>query len=927
MNTEYQKFIFKLLSGTIKERKQGTAFLISPKLAITAKHNLKPASAKNVTLEINNISHKVKVIPNKFVDIDAVILELENEIYGFCIPELDKTFDLKSNQNSNWETYGFPNNYHKPLNGKKILPVNDKLWDFDIDLEKTIEGYKGLSGAPVIVNDRIIGLITTDVPNDLLGVISVKKLMSIIDFQKISEENKKNQEILNHEQVHWNKIQEKCIKNKYYKLNTKEFQSFINQYPNGRYKKGAEEIIKIAENWFDCLKNSNFENFRLLHTQSEFTEADFNNRIFYLALKNIWVHGDTDIFPFPIENRIFKDRTEEVIAILIELDKNFTKYINNLENDINENRLFSYSLPKKSIIETAIPVGYTGFRWATQIEPIWNAYYLSLVLRIAQEIEKKRERAVFSESFFSYRFVPDYETGDIFKRRKGLQFWDKTENLLVEYLGTEKAIKIIKEYSNKIYNNQNDFENEVFKNIDISQDKKDKLISASRINVSDWLEFQRYSYEFVKKSTKIKYVVGCDIADFYNRINYKDLAETLEGFPEVNLKIISLLQLFSKGKTYSLPIGGNASRILAENMLFDFDYYLNDEHIEFSRFVDDYYIFAENEDDANKKLNNFYTYLLNTKGLSLQKHKIQIFTKSEFLNSIETRLFWKTEDPKTQDKARAMALARFDYYSENSENEEIEDPIKVEKLLNEELRKSRIHEQLANRLLTELNRNPNSNENPDEFNKTISKAYYSIFYLRNYKPEKENLQKTEKDKLLKLYPIFRKLLISIKYNIQKKRLVVINGKAKGSEKETNIDILELILTRLNNLYNDKSYVFDVDLHKAFLFYLYTKLDNTLINSTIKQFYKDEFNNSNSTLVQGWLLVNLLLINDDNWFRKNLPNFDNYDYWQKRIFLLSVALMDSIDNKKIDFNRLTEFEKLIFDWGKNLGQISELKKLL
>ena len=33
------------------------------------------------------------------------------------------------------------------------------------------------------------------------------------------------------------------------------------------------------------------------------------------------------------------------------------------------------------------PVGYTGFRWAMQIDPIWNAAYLSWVLSIADQIE------------------------------------------------------------------------------------------------------------------------------------------------------------------------------------------------------------------------------------------------------------------------------------------------------------------------------------------------------------------------------------------------------------------------------------------------------------------------------------------------------------------------------------------------------------
>jgi hypothetical protein len=36
------------------------------------------------------------------------------------------------------------------------------------------------------------------------------------------------------------------------------------------------------------------------------------------------------------------------------------------------------------------PVGYQGFRWATQLDPVWNAYFLGLVIEIAPAIEAAR---------------------------------------------------------------------------------------------------------------------------------------------------------------------------------------------------------------------------------------------------------------------------------------------------------------------------------------------------------------------------------------------------------------------------------------------------------------------------------------------------------------------------------------------------------
>jgi hypothetical protein len=58
-------------------------------------------------------------------------------------------------------------------------------------------------------------------------------------------------------------------------------------------------------------------------------------------------------------------------------------------------------------------VGYTSFRWATQLDPMWNAYFLGLVLSIADDIERVR-LPVADQRVFSYRYSPDAETNRLF---------------------------------------------------------------------------------------------------------------------------------------------------------------------------------------------------------------------------------------------------------------------------------------------------------------------------------------------------------------------------------------------------------------------------------------------------------------------------------------------------------------------------------
>jgi hypothetical protein len=89
------------------------------------------------------------------------------------------------------------------------------------------------------------------------------------------------------------------------------------------------------------------------------------------AVSNIAKFGDTDIFPFSFEQHVFHDRPELAVAAIERLHKEFDTFCANYGPDN---------------INTLAPIGYTGFRWATQIDVIWNAYYLALVLELAPEI-------------------------------------------------------------------------------------------------------------------------------------------------------------------------------------------------------------------------------------------------------------------------------------------------------------------------------------------------------------------------------------------------------------------------------------------------------------------------------------------------------------------------------------------------------------
>lgn len=131
---------------------------------------------------------------------------------------------------------------------------------------------------------------------------------------------------------------------------------------------------------------------------------------FRLAVGNIAAFGDTDVFAFPVENHVLYDQQAEVIDLLSTMSNDFPRQITTAPP-------FNHA--------ALSPVGYNGFRWATQIDPIWNAYFLGLVLSLAPDIENQRISA--NENIvFSHRFQPE-DDYTLFDRRGWMKFRQESE--------------------------------------------------------------------------------------------------------------------------------------------------------------------------------------------------------------------------------------------------------------------------------------------------------------------------------------------------------------------------------------------------------------------------------------------------------------------------------------------------------------------
>lgn len=334
-------------------------------------------------------------------------------------------------------------------------------------------------------------------------------------------------------------------------------------------------------------------------------------RSFKRALENIAKYGDTDIFPHPLEKTIFHDSEDQVLELLMDMHKNFEDWIYR-NPPFNENQL--------------VPVGYSGFRWATQLDPLWSAYFLGLVISIGDKIENIRIPTE-SQRVFSYRFVSNLES--------------------------------------KLFNP----------------------------NIG-WHTFHQRSLEL---ANSFKTIAICDISDFYQRIRHHRLENALKGLKNVEdipYRINKFLGYFSGAYSHGVPIGGQASRILSELLLNQTDQLLCSEGISFCRFVDDYHLFAQSEDEAYDNLLFLSKKLLINEGLSLQKAKTRIMSSAEFKSTSPLSEVIEVNDQGDTRAFLSLSL-NFDPYSLTAEEDYEALKSEIEKfdligLLRKEVAKSRI---------------------------------------------------------------------------------------------------------------------------------------------------------------------------------------------------------------------------------------------
>lgn len=268
------------------------------------------------------------------------------------------------------------------------------------------------------------------------------------------------------------------------------------------------------------------------------------------AIENVQVNSDTDIFPPPGDADFLLGDRENAVRRVTAIHQDFEHY--------------SAHTPP-NVIRCLVPAGYLGQRLASQIPPLWNAYYLALVIACGPAIERVRNA---SNQVFSYRFIAPVEgEGKIFDGNIG---WGG-------------------------------------------------FLDATRQSAANYA-----------------HCVVTDISDFYHRIRILAISNALQQAGVENSlceRLVQVLELLEVDR-FGLPVGGPASRLLAELMLVRTDRQLQRLHIPFTRFVDDIRLFAASEIDAHRQLVTLAE-ILSEDGFFLQKAKTRVYRSCDLIEEMD----------------------------------------------------------------------------------------------------------------------------------------------------------------------------------------------------------------------------------------------------------------------------------------------------
>lgn len=211
-------------------------------------------------------------------------------------------------------------------------------------------------------------------------------------------------------------------------------------------------------------------------------------------------------------------------------------------------------------------------------------------------------------------------------------------------------------------------------------------------------QFLDKSREKVASGAGVAFVGVTDISDFYSRIYHHRLENALRAVTDKTSHVSSIMNLLSGWngtETFGIPVGGAASRILAEIALSDVDEALLANGVDFIRFNDDYRIFGLTEVEVYQHLSFLAQTLHSNHGLTLQQQKTSIHNVMEFereflstpldreMDSLHEKFYELIEE-----LGLVSGYEEIDYDDLTEDQQELVDSLNLGELFREEVSKS-----------------------------------------------------------------------------------------------------------------------------------------------------------------------------------------------------------------------------------------------
>jgi hypothetical protein len=178
-----------------------------------------------------------------------------------------------------------------------------------------------------------------------------------------------------------------------------------------------------------------------------------------------------------------------------------------------------------------------------------------------------------------------------------------------------------------------------------------------------WRAYKEATLSDVALENEGSVVVQTDVSSFYEHIYHHRLENCIRDlFPAESTIAVQMVRFLSKlasGRSFGLPVGGQCARILAEVMMSPIDQLLSDAGLVWHRYVDDFTLICQTQQDAYRAL-SVLSHTLADYGLSLSRIKTTILKANHYRDYIEVQL------GKSDDKSIALREIdlHFDPYSD-----------------------------------------------------------------------------------------------------------------------------------------------------------------------------------------------------------------------------------------------------------------------